>query len=311
MQAVLPLHLILSLPNQLLAHVPITEVSSILTERLTKGEKEDDEDMEIDANAEEDDDEEDADTPELSQLYQPGQYVSGIVTQNFPSESSNKSFLGMYTPTEQTRLASRIEMSLRPEKVNEGVMKADVTTGFRFTGAVKSEEDHGWSVELGLKDVEGFLKKEDVADKSLLVGQVLDFVVTSANGRLAQLTIDETQNKRTLGPDVYTNVSSILPGHLVSCLITAIIPAGLNVKISGFFDGTIDLTHLGIGDKDIEKEFKLGKKVSSLAYSPVIVMLKHTCHVLDQGSNHLRQPRANPQAIRSLFASTHHRSLFT
>lgn len=261
MQAVLPLHLILSLPNQLLAHVPITEVSSTLTDRLTKGEKEDDEDMEIDANAEEDD-EEDADTPELSQLYQPGQYVSGIVTQNFPSESSNKSFLGMYTPTEQTRLASRIEMSLRPEKVNEGVMKADVTTGYRLTGSVKSEEDHGFAIDLGLKDVEGFLKKEDAATKTLFGGQVLDFVVTSSNGRLAQLTIDETQNKRTLGPDVYTNVSSILPGHLVNCLITAIIPAGLNVKISGFFDGTIDLTHLGIGDKDIEKEFKLGKKVS-------------------------------------------------
>ncbi|KAI5448963.1 rRNA biogenesis protein rrp5 [Naganishia albida] len=288
-QAVLPLHLILSLPNQLLAHVPITEVSSTLTDRLTKGEKEDDEDMEIDANAEEDD-EEDADTPELSQLYQPGQYVSGIVTQNFPSESSNKSFLGMYTPTEQTRLASRIEMSLRPEKVNEGVMKADVTTGYRLTGSVKSEEDHGFAIDLGLKDVEGFLKKEDAATKTLFVGQVLDFVVTSSNGRLAQLTIDETQNKRTLGPDVYTNVSSILPGHLVNCLITAIIPAGLNVKISGFFDGTIDLTHLGIGDKDIEKEFKLGKKIKAriiydnLAQTPKRFGLSLLPHIIDLSS---------------------------
>lgn len=262
-QAVLPLHLILSLPNQLLAHVPITEISGILTDRLTKGEKEDDEDMEIDANAEEE--EEDSETPELAQLYQPGQYVSGIVTQNFPSESSNKAFLGMYTPTEQTRLASRIEMSLRPEKVNEGVMKADVATGYRMTGALKSEEDHGWSIELGLKDIEGFLKKDEVQGKELHVGQVFDFVVTSASGKLAQLTMNETQCKRALAPEVYTNVSSILPGHLISCLITAIIPAGLNVKISGFFDGTIDLTHLGIGDKDIEKEFKAGKKVDSLA----------------------------------------------
>jgi rRNA biogenesis protein RRP5 len=259
-QAVLPLHLILSLPNQLLAHVPITEISSVLTDRLTKGEK-DDEDMEVDANAEEEDTE-DEDAPELGQLYAPGQYVSGIITQNYPSESSNKSFLGMYTPTEQTRLASRIEMSLRPEKVNEGVMKADVTTGFRLTGTLKSEEDHGWSVDLGVKDIEGFLKKKEVEGKTIHAGQVFDFVVSSATGRLAQLTLDETQNKRTLGPEVYTNVSSILPGHLISCLITAIVPAGLNVKISGFFDGTIDITHLGIGEKDIEKEFKLGKRVS-------------------------------------------------
>lgn len=260
--------------------------------------------MEIDANADEEE-EEDSETPELSQLYRPGQYVSGIVTQNFPSESSNKAFLGMYTPTEQTRLASRIEMSLRPDKVNEGVMKADVATGYRMTGALKSEEDHGWSVELGLKDIEGFLKKDEVKGKELHVGQVFDFVVTSASGRLAQLTMDETQCKRALAPDVYTNVSSILPGHLISCLITAIIPAGLNVKISGFFDGTIDLTHLGIGDKDIEKEFKAGKKVGDLGGE--VNSFADACVILDQGPCNLRQPCQHAEAIRSLSASTYPR----
>lgn len=58
-----------------------------------------------------------------------------------------------------------------------------------------------------------------------------------------------------------SNVASILPGHLVSTLITAVMPSGLNVKIGGFFDGTIDLSHLPLGDKEIEEVYKVGKKV--------------------------------------------------
>lgn len=61
-----------------------------------------------------------------------------------------------------------------------------------------------------------------------------------------------------------SNVSSVLPGHLVSALITAVVPSGLNVKICGFYDGTIDLTHLGIGDEEVDSVFKIGKKVSWL-----------------------------------------------
>jgi ribosomal protein S1 len=62
-----------------------------------------------------------------------------------------------------------------------------------------------------------------------------------------------------------SNVSSVLPGSLVSALITAVVPSGLNVKICGFYDGTIDLTHLGIGDEEVESKFKIGKKVRLLA----------------------------------------------
>jgi len=58
-----------------------------------------------------------------------------------------------------------------------------------------------------------------------------------------------------------SNVASILPGHLVSALVTAVVPSGLNVKICGFFDGTIDLTHLDLKGEDIDEKYKLGKKV--------------------------------------------------
>ena len=58
-----------------------------------------------------------------------------------------------------------------------------------------------------------------------------------------------------------TNVTSILPGELVQCLITAVSTLGLNVQVLGYFDGTIDECHLPLGDPT--EEFKAGKKVKA------------------------------------------------
>jgi rRNA biogenesis protein RRP5 len=60
-----------------------------------------------------------------------------------------------------------------------------------------------------------------------------------------------------------TTINSLLPGHLVSALVTSIIPAtGLNLKIFGTFDATVDLTHLPIpANSDLEDHYKIGKKV--------------------------------------------------
>ena len=56
-------------------------------------------------------------------------------------------------------------------------------------------------------------------------------------------------------------MTSILPGELVQCLITAISPLGLNVQVLGYFDGTIDEYHLPPGDPT--ENFKAGKKVKA------------------------------------------------
>lgn len=167
--SVLNLHLILSLPNQLLAHVPITEVTDSLTHLLTKDEKDSEDamsDVQAEAEADESDEEADGDVPELHQLFTPGQYVLTTLTQSYPSESSNRAFLTLYPPSEVVRLASRLEMSLVPGKVNKDVSKLDVVKGYRVTGEVRGEEDHGWIVGLGVEGIEGFLRKEDVKGES-------------------------------------------------------------------------------------------------------------------------------------------------
>jgi len=84
-----------------------------------------------------------------------------------------------------------------------------------------------------------------------------------AGGRVLHLSLDHQAILRSQLSEV-SNVASILPGHQVSVLVTAVVSNGLNVKICGFFDGTIDLTHLGLGEAEIEEKHKVGKKVSSL-----------------------------------------------
>lgn len=56
-----------------------------------------------------------------------------------------------------------------------------------------------------------------------------------------------------------SSVASVLPGILVNALITAVLPAGLNVQVLGYFEGTLDHYHLGLGD--VVGRFKLGDKV--------------------------------------------------
>lgn len=102
----------------------------------------------------------------------------------------------------------------------------------------------------------------DFLAATMIPGQLVRASISSvtAGGRVLQLSLNpQTAVKGQLNE--VTSVASILPGHLVSTLITAVMPSGLNVKIGGFFDGTIDLTHLPLGEKEIEDMYKVGKKV--------------------------------------------------
>ncbi|WVQ75049.1 hypothetical protein IAR50_004658 [Cryptococcus sp. DSM 104548] len=285
---ILPLHLILSLPNNLLAHVPITEVSNTLTQLLRA---EEDAAMEDD---EEDESDDESSAPDLNQLFVPGQYVPAKVLTLYPTAS--QSFVSQYPVTETTRLAARVELTLIPEKVNSEVAKKDLEKGYLLTGEVKSEEDKGWTVGIGLdtedggSSVEGFVSKDDATkfNKTLVPGQLVPSTISSitAGGRLVQLTLDPTELVRAQVSEVST-VGSLVPGHLVTALITAVVPSGLNVKVAGFFDGTLDIAHLPLGEDDVEEKYKIGKKLrariiyDNLSADPRSFSLSALPHVID------------------------------
>jgi rRNA biogenesis protein RRP5 len=99
------LDLFVSLPHQLVGVVPITEISDALTAIVEKVANEDeDEDMEGTGTA----------LPNLNQLFRVGQWVRCKVTGLQSGENNSKKV---------------VELSLKPNFVNEDIIKVDVTPG--------------------------------------------------------------------------------------------------------------------------------------------------------------------------------------
>ncbi|KAM0751109.1 hypothetical protein T439DRAFT_301042 [Meredithblackwellia eburnea MCA 4105] len=265
-----PLELIVSLPNQLLAHIPITNISQEFTQRLEAAGEDSSEDEEDSEEEDGDEDGEDAGSnerlPGLNQLFKEGQWVSAVVTDNKVVDGKQK--LGGREGDEAVRASRRVELSLEPEKVNEGIAKGDLKAGFTLTAAVKSVEDHGYILSFGVQSLSSFLKFKDTKNQlrastsKLHVGQVLACRIkdVSENGRTCNVSVDPVEVAGSTLSSA-TSITSILPSALVSALVTATLPSGLNVKFFGYYDGTIDPFHLN--GLDPEKDFKAGQKVKA------------------------------------------------
>lgn len=129
--SILPLALIVSLPNQLFAHVPITNISSQLTQLLENSEE-----AELDSIMDDEDDEEEEEeknskstVPELNEIFKVGQYIRAVVSAVHQPGSSDTSGIGR-SRDELAKASKRVELSLIPERVNSGVMKTDLKQNF-------------------------------------------------------------------------------------------------------------------------------------------------------------------------------------
>lgn len=124
--SVQPLALIISLPNQLLGHVPITQISNHLTNLLEA--MEEDEDL---ADHESDNEEKEprSRVPDLFAIFHPGQYVRAVVTAIHASGSTDMTGVGK-TRDHNVKASRRVELSLSPDKINNGVQRDDLKPNF-------------------------------------------------------------------------------------------------------------------------------------------------------------------------------------
>ncbi|KAG0704363.1 hypothetical protein DFH29DRAFT_380266 [Suillus ampliporus] len=258
-----PLALIISLPNQVMGHVPITQVTSQLTSRLeSMHEQEEPSDTES-----VDDGESDSRTevPDLFQLFHVGQYVRAVVTNVHASGFTDVSAISKLRD-DAAKASRRLELSLVPKTVNSGVLKTDLKPGFTLSAAVQSVEDHGYILDIGVQGSSGFLSFQDAKrggldGSKLHIGQLLDTAVVkmSSNERICTVSIDPRGIQSSSITEV-SNVTSVLPGILGQALITAILPSGLKLQILGFFDATVDEFHMPANPA---KAFKIGQKVKA------------------------------------------------
>jgi rRNA biogenesis protein RRP5 len=206
-----PLALVVSLPNQLYGHVPITQISSELTSSL--------ESMDVDDGPPSDEEEEeDSDAkasrlPDLFDLFRPGQYLRCIVLASHAAGTTTAGHGTTRARDAIEKASRRVELGLIPEQVNQGVVKTDLKPGFvsndgtptyvimplihvkTMSASVKSIEDHGYILNLGISEVSGFLSFKDAKrlenSSKLPVGSILDVSVSklSSNGRTCNVTI--------------------------------------------------------------------------------------------------------------------------
>lgn len=119
-----PLEVIVSLPNQLLGHIPITNITAEYTARL-EALHQDESDSEYEGTSSETGDER---IPGLEDLFIVGQWLNCIVVES--KALTGNSIVGGREGDENVRASRKIELSTEPEKLNEGIAKADLTTGF-------------------------------------------------------------------------------------------------------------------------------------------------------------------------------------
>ena len=251
-QAIHPLALVVSMCDQMLGHIPVTSVSEKLTERLQNALDQDEEEEEQEEDEEENEDEEDG-PPELPDIFSVGQWVRASV-ESVTSIGSKRQWGMGREGGEYERESQRVQLTMEPRVVNEGISADDLSEGYLLSATVQSREDYGYSLDLGMSDdVHGFISTKEI----LRVGTVLLVQVTSVDGRAVKCQL--AQQASLVPVTTPPSQTAILPGLPVKALITSRVPQGLCVKLFGMLDGTIDSFHLP-HDVD-EKDLAPGKKV--------------------------------------------------
>lgn len=293
--AVHPLALILSLPNQLVGHVPITSISPLFTQKLHEAADADDSDagssdsgssQGLNDSADEEAADRSAATvapstngkhkatklasglPELRDCFTVGQWVTAAVV-SVQGPGVTKGAAPGTQPHAFDKESRRVELTLAPEAANDGLQPDDVAKGFVLPVAIRSREDHGFLLDSGVDDISGFAPFDKVDLDSVYLGQVLNATVGSvaSGGRsfTASLKSRDVQNA-VLGPESAPSSAALIPGSQVSALITASLPTGLNAKLWGMFDATMDSFHLPAplpSGKEMHEVYKVGSKIKA------------------------------------------------
>ena len=181
----------ISLPGHCVGTVSITDVS----EQYTKALKQIVEEENTDINA-----------GSLKDTFKPGFVLAAAVKE---TTGNDKGF-------------HKVSLTLKPSEVNGALTQSLVKKGTVMQGAVVSEEDHGFLIDVGVKGARAFLARKKVekfveaalGGRTPTVGQILPCLVTKNDGGGAiSLTCDPIKlRKAAAQADEDANVHTRLPG---------------------------------------------------------------------------------------------------
>ncbi|CAD0081677.1 unnamed protein product [Aureobasidium vineae] len=248
----------LALPNNLTGFIPLTAISEKVNQKIEALLAQADEDVKDESEDEDDD-------LDLRSLFHVGQWLRAIVTSTADEMAVN----GL------RKSKKRIELSVDPKQANVGLDTSNLPVHSTLQASVRSVEDHGLVMDLGLDDesVRGFVSKKELGKvfdiSKIHEGQVMLCVVTgkASDNKVIKLAPDFTKigdiNKHCLS-DAPT-IDAFLPGTAVEVLVTESSRGGIATKIMGMLDATADVIHSGAGARvdDVSKKYKIGSKVKA------------------------------------------------
>lgn len=203
--------------------------------------------------------------PRLSELFTKGeQYVCKII-----DRQTRKGYAE----------AQDIIATLMPELIQEDTIPSALLAipYVPLQGAISSKQDHGFCVDIGFKNITGFLAFDECEDhESFLVGQVIrcctNEVLDTDTARVVQLTMKKTKESKfsedkcqhhSLTPKL------ISPGSSGYLTVMKVQKDGLIVNFLDEFAGFVGLNHLENDWQDPRKSYKISdrKKCTVLYYN--------------------------------------------
>ena len=246
--------LLLALPNNLVGHVALTEISPQFTESIRNQ-------LEGVTGGEDEPGEQDEDETNLNRYFRVGCFLRAVVVPSHDESST------------QTK-KERIDLSIQPHLVNVGLAKSNLAAGCTVQVSIASVEDHGLIVDTGIQgnSIGGFIPTKQAGSafdiNSVKIGAVLLCTVNEvgSSGRTIKLSADSwrpsVSSEQYVLRDAPT-VNCLLPGTLVELLLSQVSKSGLSGKIMGMLDSTADVVHSGAceGIGELQKRFSVGKKL--------------------------------------------------
>ncbi|SCU92882.1 LAME_0F01882g1_1 [Lachancea meyersii CBS 8951] len=165
--------------------------------------------------------------PELKNFFSLGQWLRCVVHSNSALDSTKKS--------------KRIELSIEPQAVNK-LVEEDLVRNCTLQCAVKSIEDHGAILDVGVQGISGFISKKDYAHlPDLQQGQVFLGNVAKRSGRTVTINFDFNNKKCKISQ--ISSIDAIIPGQPVDFLCQKKTSNGMIGKVFGMVNGFLNLSH--------------------------------------------------------------------
>lgn len=250
-----------SFTDDISGYVKITNISEQITAVLqdldedmdAESDTEHAEDGEYDSSDEEKDDQttgkSSKELPDLKNYFSMGQWLKCSVTHNSALEVQKKK-----------NKKKRIELSIEPSVVNE-FAEEDLDKHATVQCSVKSIEDHGATLDLGIDGFTGFISRKDVPNfDKLLPGSVFLGNVSKKSGRAVTINMDFTPKNKKISQ--VSSIDAVSPGQAVDLLCEEVSKHGVKGKVLGLIPGFVGVGHLRtFNDEKLKHNFAIGSNI--------------------------------------------------